>query len=172
MRKEYRRAVRELFTRGMASRFPHFEPIKVKAPILFGGDSVFRSEPKPGVSHFVLLVPDARGRQAFTVEFAWSNAGRFPDVSSRPSVFLTPDDPPPKQVEEGIVRLGSLVSRTDRWWSLPDPAVERPGDLKALQASLEPIADEVALADAETPVQSALTLLQEEGVAFFEAMLE
>ena len=170
MRKEYRKAVRELFTRGMASRLPQFEPTKVKAPILFSGESVFRWEASTTLHCFVLLVPDSRGYQSFTVELAWSHEARFPDVSSKPTLLLGPGDPNPVDVSEGIVRLGGILSRKDIWWELPDPALKRPGDLAALQESIEPVSTSVARERAAGPVEACLIALQEGGVDFFRSL--
>lgn len=170
MRKEYRRAVRELFTQGMAERLPQFEAAKVKAPILFGGETVFRWAASPSLHCFILLVPDARGQQAFTVEAAWSREARFPEVSSKPTLMLGPEDPEPLDVPEGIVRIGDLASRTDLWWTLPDPAMERPGDLAALQESIEPISAAEARARVNDSVAASLAVVAEAGVAFFERL--
>ena len=170
MRKEYRKAVRERFARGMADRFPHFELTKVDSPILFGGESVFRWEKTNDLHCFVVLVPDLKGRQAFTLELGWSRRGRFPAVSMRPSILYSPDDPVPVDTEEAVVRLGGLVSGTDLWWSLPDRGLERPGDLGALEASLERIPGEVARQHARAPVEAALDVLEEHGPPLFDAL--
>jgi len=170
MRKEYRKAVRELFAQGMQSRFPQFEPTKVKAPILFSGESVFRWEASNALHCFVLLVPDSRGHQSFTVELAWSHAARFPDVSSKPTIVLGPDDPTPIDVSEGIVRLGGILSGKDLWWELPDPVLQRPGDLAALHESIEPVPVSVARQRAIGPVEACLVALEEGGIAFFRSL--
>lgn len=169
MRKEYRKAVRELFTRGMGERLPRFEPLKVKAAILFGGETVFRWQATPALHCFVLLVPDGRGHQAFTVEFAWSDQARFPEVSAKPTIMLGPDDPAPLDVAEGIVRVGDLVSRSDLWWQLPDPALDSPGDLAALQRSLERIPAPEARTQVADTVSECLDVV-EGAVDFFERL--
>ncbi|MDH3207144.1 MAG: hypothetical protein OEO79_11065 [Gemmatimonadota bacterium] len=166
MRKEYRKAVRELFSRRLDEMLPNFHAVKLKSPLLFGGESVFRWAAGGELVCFVILVPDPKGRQSFTVELGWSGLGRFPEGSSRPTLMLGPDDPDPVDVEEGIVRLGNLASRDDSWWDLPDPTLERPGDLRVLQSSMEPIDSAIAIGHAEGPVNAALDVLVQDGHSF------
>ena len=169
MRKEYRKAVRKAFTLGLAETAPEMKPVKVDSPLLFSGETVFRWSPGAGFMGWLLLVPDQK-RQAFTVEVGWSNQKRFPALGMRPSVMLGPDDPLPFDQPEGFVRLGALTSRTDRWWALPDPAMENPGSIRALKASLEPLDQSTADRDAERPVAEALSEFAESGMPFLEAM--
>ncbi len=106
MRKEYRKAVRALFTEGMADLDPGFEG---------------------------------------------------------------PDDAEPIDVDEGIVRLGGLASRRDLWWPLPDPSLDRPGDLGALRQSLEPLPPETAIEHARPPVAEALEVVCRHAIPFLHA---
>jgi len=101
---------------------PGFDPVKVEAQVLFGGETVFRWAASDQLDCFVFLVPDPKGRQSFTIELAWSTEGRFPEATSRPTLILGAEDPDPTDVEEGVVRLGDLADRRDAWWNLPDPA--------------------------------------------------
>lgn len=162
--------MRERFTEALAERLPAFEPTKVDAPVLFGGQTVFRRALCDGLHVFVVLTPDAKGRQAFTVELAWSTSARFPEVTMSPSLMLGPDDPDPIDQDEAIVRLGGLAERADRWWDLPDPARSKPGDLEALRRSLEPVPHDVARRRAARPVNAAVSMLVESGVPFLEAL--
>ena len=167
MRKEYRKAVREVFSRRLRRMAPDLELVKVESPLLFGGETVFQWAPGGGFIGWVLLVPDSK-RQAFTVEVGWSNVGEFPEFGMRPSVMLGPDEPAPVDVPAGFVRLGGLASGTDVWWNLPDPALLEPADLTALQASLEPIDLDAATRDAEAPVKAALEMLRGHGLSFLQ----
>jgi hypothetical protein len=159
MRKEYRKAVRAEFATRLAVVAPGFDPVKVSAAVLGGGESVFRWAPCGSLHTFVILVPSPTGHQAFTLEVAWSTAGRFPEVTARPSLVLGADDPLPIDVEEGILRIGDLGERRDVWWHLPDPAVERPGDLEALKRSLEPISPADATEVVRPRVEEAVDVL-------------
>jgi len=170
MRKEYRRAIRERVAAGLERDLPAFKPVKIQSRVLFGGESVFRWPACSQLHCFILLVPSPTGRQAFTLELAWSDKGRFPDVTSRPTVMVAPGDPPPIELEEAIVRLGALAGRGDLWWELPDPALERPGDIAALQESIEPLSVSVATERAVGPVNEALQVLSDVGLTFFEAL--
>lgn len=172
MRKEYRRAIRDLFKGAVARALAGFLPVKLRSPILFGGETVFRWTPGGELQCFVILVPDHRGRQSFTVELAWSTAGRFPDITARPSIVLAPGDPDPVEVLEAVVRLGDLHTRRDLWWDLPDPASENPGDIEALRLSILPIDSSAATRAAKTPVNAAVTILMDSGVPFLETLAE
>lgn len=169
MRKEYRKAVRAAFTEGLAEAAPGFERVRVSSPLLFGGETVFRWSPRGGVVGWLLVVPDAK-RQAFTVEVGWSSSDRFPEFGMRPSVMLGAGDPWPVEPAEGFVRLGGLANGTDRWWELPDPAMERLGDVEALAASLEPVGDVAAARDAAAPVADALAHVTRYAVPFLEEL--
>lgn len=169
VRKEYRRAVAELFLERLAECAPDFERVLLASPLLFGGESIFRWDISEDFHAFVLLVPSPQGHQAFTVELAWSCFARFPEAGMRPSVMLGPDDPQPTALDEGIVRLGGLASRTDVWWSLPDPAMERPGSVEALQESMEPIPSRAARTHASEAVDAAVTMLVDVGIPFLVA---
>lgn len=56
MRMEYRKAVRQRFREAMAARLPEFELVKIRAPILFTGETVFRRVAGPDLHTFILLV--------------------------------------------------------------------------------------------------------------------
>ena len=167
MRKEYRQAVRRLFTDGLAEALPGFVPCKVAAPTLVGGESVYCRTAVGALRCSVLLVPDAKGRQAFTVELAWSIRDPFPEVGMRPSLMLGPEDPDPVDNPAAIVRLGGIARREDVWWDLPDPAMERPGDLDALRESMMPIEPDVAEERAGPAVRDALAMLEASAGPFF-----
>lgn len=169
MRKEYRKAVREAFSKRLAELAPGFALVKVDSPLLFSGETVFQWSPGGRFLGWILLVPDSK-RQAFTLEVGWSNAGAFPEFGMRPSVVLGPDDPLPVDLPAGFVRLGGLSSGTDQWWHLPDAALEKPADLAALQASLEPLSAEAAARAAGAPVKAALELVREHGLGFLETV--
>lgn len=169
MRREYRKAVRQRFREAMEARLPEFGLVKIRAPILFAGDTVFRRVAGPDLHTFILLVPAASDRPTFTVEVGWSSLGRFPEISMRPSVIPGPPDPPPLDLPEGVIRLGGLHDGSDLHWRLPDPALDRPGDLEALQDSLEPVPPEEALKLAGEPVSRAMDILLESGISFLDA---
>lgn len=158
--------MRAEFATRLAELAPGFGPVKVSATVLDGGESVFRWAPCESLHTFVILVPSPTGHQAFTLEVAWSTAGRFPDVTARPSLVLGTNDPQPTHVEEGILRIGDLSERRDVWWRLPDPAVERPGDLEALRKSLEPISAADATAEVRPRVEEAVDVLLGSAVPF------
>lgn len=170
MRKEYRKAVREQLTTGLRRLDSSFAEVKVVSPVLVSGESVFESSVCDGLTTFLLLFPSPTGQQAFTLEVGWSTEGRFPDVVARPSKILGPADPIPIHESEVILRIGDLAGTGDRWWQLPDPAVERPGDLQALQESIEPIDPGKAAETVAASVSEALELIAEVTLPFLSRL--
>jgi len=170
MRKEYRKAVRERLTQGLRRLDPSFAEVKVVSPVLGFGESVFESSVCDGLRAFLLLIPSPTGQQAFTLEIGWSTKGRFPDVGARPSTILGLGDRLPIHQSEAILRIGDLAGTADCWWQLPDPAVERPGDLQALQESIEPIDSARAAEVVAAPVVEALKLVAEVALPFLSQL--
>ncbi len=174
MRKEYGKALRELFARGMRDRFPQFAPARVSSRYVFPGERLFRWAPAESLHCWVILSPDGKGREAFYVEIGWSRLGRFPELGMRPSCA----DPRSADVageRECVVRLRSLREPHDSGWELPDPALAAtegnasPEDVvRALQRSLLPISPSQADADVAPLVEDAFTRLRDDGVPFLE----
>ena len=154
--------------RTLSARAPVLEYVKVKAPVLMGGETVFRWAPS-AFHGFVLLVPSPQGHQAFTLEIGWSARSRFPEVNARPSIVIGPEDPEPLDVPEGIVRLGGLMRRGDYWWELPNPPLEDPGSVEALRWSVERLSAEEANREVLPRIESAVGALLQHGMPFLEA---
>jgi hypothetical protein len=172
MRKEYGKALRDAFAERMREDVPEFEPQHVASDYVFPGERLFRWIPVEPIHCWVILKPDAKGREAFTVELGWSTRGRFPQLSMRPTPLASPTQPEAFERDECVARLSELRDGQDRWWSLPDPAVERPGDLDALVASLEPIAASAAQQAVAPLVDDAVAAVREYGMPYLRKFVD
>ena len=170
MRKEYGRVLRELFTERLHAEFPEFKPARVSSRYVSSAERPFRWIPIEPLHCWIILVPDGKGRQAFTVEIAWSQRSRFPELSMRPSVMSPPDAGAATGLSECAMRL-SHTNGKEAWWDLPDPALaaatagaNTEAYLAALQKSMQPLDPAQALADVAPRVASAIELLRTNGV--------
>lgn len=167
MKKAYRNALRKRFTKALARAAPEWAPTTVRSIHVGPGETLFRRD-VPGLALWIVLVPDAKGRDAFTVELGWSVHGRFPEVGMRPSAH-----PSAARTEladdEGTVRLPGLWSNVDPWWTVWDPLDATLADPMAAVARMaeRPSAQE---ADAEIAplVDGAVARLVELGPPYLE----
>jgi hypothetical protein len=172
MRKEYAKALRDAFAKRMREDVPQFELQRVASDYVIPGERLFRWIPVEPIHCWVILKPDAKGREAFTVEVGWSTRGRFPELSMRPTPLASPAQPEALERDECVARLPELRVGEDRWWTLPDPAVERPGDLAALVASLEPISASAARQAVAPLVDDAVAAVREYGVPYLRKFVD
>ena len=172
MRKEYGRVLRRLFDERMRAELPQFEPVRLTSDYVWPGERLFRWDAGEGLYCWVILNPSAKGQQSFTVEVGWSCLGRFPELGSRPSVMAPPSLDEVAEMPEGTLRVASIRDGGDAWWELPDPALEKPGDLQALLESMGPIRGEAAAAEVEPLVIDAIEQVRRHGVPYLEALVE
>lgn len=108
MRKEYGKALRELFTARMKADFPEWRPVSAPEHWYWPGERVFVQDHHPCAWLVVVLVPDLKDHDAFCVEIGWSLHKRVPELSMRPC----PDDPGNEAVlnrDEYLCSLGELI---------------------------------------------------------------
>ncbi len=168
MRKEYGKALRKLFAEQMRETMPQFEAVKVQSMYFWPGDRAFRWAAGRNLTFWIVLSPDKKGREEFTLLVGWSRRGRYPELS----VIPCPEGPSPERKEfasqEYLTRLPSLWTDRDVWW-----VVERlrvPRSISELQASLKPISAEAATAAVAPRVREAIAELQEHALPYFEEL--
>jgi len=171
MRKEYGKALRAHFTRRMKEALPQFAPARITSVYLNRGERVFCWRASESVFGWIILSPSATGHQAFTVEVGWSSLGRFPELSMRPSVMGAAEVDLMSPPAEGALRVGTVSGNRERWWQLPDPALENPGSLTALAASLDPLTSSAAQAAVAPHVEDAMAELVDHAVPFLESLI-
>lgn len=168
MRKEYGKALRDLFTSMMAERLPQFSPYGGKSMYLAPGERVFQWPVSDIVHLFVFCVPDERGHEAFTVEIGWSTLSRLPELSMRPSF-----DPSENRKEfdqaEAVTRLPYLAG-SDEWWTIE--AISDPFSIEALMAKQEKLSTGEAKIRVKPFVADAMDLLLSTGMSYLNDFLE
>lgn len=168
MRKEYGKALREEFARQLAQRLPGFQREKARSCYLFPGERAFCRAVSGELHLYVILTPDLRGHEAFTVELGWSRLGRFPELSMRPNLMGVPEDDAEFTRDEAVVRLPCLTGDPE-WWTveaLPDPPT-----VEALLEQQRKRSPEEAMARVEPLVTQAMDRLESAGAQFFRAFL-
>lgn len=161
------RALRELFTEGLAAFSPGFEPVRRHEPLVgVPGEQAFRRAVTPALVHWLVVVPHTQA-EVFFVEVGWSHLGRFPQLAMRPS-FVRPADAGPEA--EVLVRLGELAGGHDLGWAIEEPPMSgTQADMLAyLMAQSAPLAPDEARARAAPRVDEALRVWQTWGLPFLE----
>lgn len=170
MRKEYGQALRALFTAEMQSRLPQFEPSQVKSKYLFPGERVFCWNPQESIRCWIILQPNLKGHESFSVEIGWSKLARFPELSMRPSFSSPSEDRAEFDEPEYVCRLGKDRLGEDYW---AEVEAFRCGLTEAecmaiLQEQLRPIPPEEAKAKVQPHVVDAVDRLVRFGVPYLE----
>lgn len=161
MRKEYGKALRKLFSSEMKRRLPQFVPVKVSSIYILPGERAFCWTPAEPVHLWILLCPDQKDREAFTVELGWSKLGRFPELSMRPSFEAPSSGRDEFTLDEYVCRLGMLVSGLDYWWELEslDKLDSQDAYMAYLQAKVSPVSPEEATRIVQPHVEDAVEKL-------------
>jgi len=172
MRKEYGKVLRQLFSAEMTNRLPRFLPVKVSSIHILPGERAFRWIPVEPIHFWVLLCPDQKGREAFTVEIGWSKLGRFPELSMRPSFEAPSSRRDEFAMDEYVCRLGMLVSGRDYWWELE--ALEDLDSQEAcmvyLQRKVNSVSPQEAIRVVRPHVEDAMEKLLLYGVPYLEEL--
>ncbi|QGU32904.1 hypothetical protein [Thermochromatium tepidum] len=178
MRKEYGKALRELFTARMKADFPEWRPVSAPKQWYWPGERVFVQDSYPGVWLVVVLVPDLKDHDAFYVEIGWSIHKRVPELSMRPC----PDDPRSEAAlnrDEYLCSLGELIPGGDKLhgdvhgWVIDHRtfSVDSGEILTALLERQTRLGAEQARAAVSPFVDNAIAALAEYGVPYLKSRL-
>lgn len=113
MRKEYSKAVRDLFTARMQAELPEWRSVTAPKPWYWPGERVFVRDRHVAAWLVVVLVPDLKDHDAFSVEIGWSIHKRVPELSMR----LCGDDPrdtTPLNRDEYLCQLSELIPNREK----------------------------------------------------------
>ena len=177
MRKEYGKALRELFAAEVKRAFPEFEAVGVKSRFVAPGERVFRWVPYEPLHCWIVLETHHKYEQ-FAVSIGWSNRARFPELPARPSLVDPADFEATASLDECVFRIRGVDQTTEHWFELPDPMLEglRQTDPEVLVAKLEeserPVTREQALVDVPPRVREAIALIAAEGVPYLRRVAE
>ncbi len=176
MRKDYGKALRELFAQGMAQRFPAWRAVTPPASHYWPGERVFVHEGHPVAWQVLIVGPDPKGREAFRVELGWSTLRRVPLLSMRP----LPDDPRGSKAqarEEFVYALGDVMPdrKSCDWVVQPAPKLGSTVNavVSALMSPQQPITAAQARAAVGPRVDAALAALAGPwGLSYLESCLQ
>jgi len=126
MSKKYKKYVRDSFEFKIGSLFPDFKKLQSKSEYVFPGNSVYTIPTNDThIMGFLMLVPDCKGRDQFTLEIGWSTKSRFPELNMTPSGDASRERTEFNQ-DEFICRLSCLWSLdNDYWWGQDRPGGSR-----------------------------------------------
>jgi hypothetical protein len=165
MNKLYRGVLRDEFLRLMKDRHPSFQLTK---GWLAGEIALEKRISGTSVSVFVMIVPDLRGGERFTVEMGWSTKGRFPEPEMRPSSSLKFDGSEFRH-DEFICRLGEIINGEDEWW-----VIEKPDIQVAVLRSIgeQKLSAEVAIEKVKPLVRNAVEKIERFGIPYLDEYLK
>lgn len=172
MRKEYGKALRTLFAEGMQKRLGDWRPVPAPAPWYWPGERLYMHPAPEGMWLLILLEPDIKDHDAFSLSVGWSRLSRAPQLSMRPAMeaprsaqALMRDEylcPLPQLIPQRPCRDGRLAD-----W-LIDPRSASCNPLEVFAAFVERQQARLRLAPL---VEDALNALVEWGLPYLEQVL-
>jgi hypothetical protein len=177
MRKEYGKAVRDMFAAELKRAFPAFDAVRVNSRYVVPGERLFRWIPYDPLHCWIILEPHHKYEQ-FAVNIGWSNQARFPELTVRPTPVDPSDFEGTAALDECVVRVRAVGESNERWFELPDPMLEglRETDPDVLIAKMEeseqPVSREQALVDVASRVAEAIALLADAGIPYLQRVAE
>lgn len=177
MRQEYGKALRTLFAEGIARRFGAWQPQPAGKPWYWPGERLYVCR-RDDLWWVVVLEPDCKDHDAFSLSVGWSRLNRVPQLSMRPSM----EAPLSLQAmlrDEYLCPLPLLIPQRPRLHGHPapwliDPRSASRDPLDALAAFIDrqrsrPSAEE-ARAILAPLVEDALDALQRWGIPYLEEL--
>jgi hypothetical protein len=123
MDRKLRKRAFDLFARHMKESLPTFKPFRAKSLYVWPGEVVWEDAETMGdTTLFIILSPEPKGRDQFTVELGWSRLRRFPELIQRPSLAFQSEFERCYERDEATVRLSSLTDHHS-WIDLYDDNV-------------------------------------------------
>jgi len=167
MRKEYKSILKKLFAERLKVIAPEYEEIKVKNPV-YSGQSTFMWSPCEGISCFIILVPNPKGDDSYTIEVGWNNSEEFPRITQGSWITIYKPTIERKEFDLPICicRLGSIYEGKDIWWSIGkvyDVTKVKFEDYSVKQIPI-PIND--AINDVRNSLDNSMRILVDHGLAY------
>lgn len=169
MRKEFGKVLRESFSRQMKSVAPEYTEVKVESQYIWPGERAFRKTMDEQLSCWVVLSPNPKGYDEFTLMLGWSNFGRYPELSAIPSLLSPTPDHSEFAEKEYLIRLPELWSGKD-WWVIKKPVVT--SSVLQLQASIAPVSPKAAVDLVLPQVEAAISKLVDIGIPYLNNYID
>lgn len=178
MRQEYGKALRTLFAEGMSQRFADWQPQTAGPPWYWPGERLYACR-QADAWWVVVLEPDLKDHDAFSLSVGWSRLGRAPQLSMRPSMEA-PLSLQAMRRDEYLCPLPLLIPQRPRLHGHPVPWLVDPRS-----ASRDPLDELAAFMDRQRNrpsteearallaplVADALDALQRWGIPYLEELL-
>ncbi|MET0065219.1 MAG: hypothetical protein ABW076_02640 [Candidatus Thiodiazotropha sp.] len=169
MKKEYGKALRQLFAKRMQDEWPLFRETKVKTIYLFPGERAFLWVVSEQLYCWVVLSPSPKDYDQFTLLIGWSMLGRYPELNAIPSTRFPSADHEEFTEQEYLIRLPMLWTDKDPWWVVRKFKPAR--NNQDLLAQVAPIAPQQAIAQVMPRVDEALEKLRSHGIPYLRAFI-
>jgi len=174
MRREYGKALREMFAARMKAGLPDWRPIKTVNPWYWPGERIFVQDGHPTGWMVVVLQPSLKDHDAFHIEIGWSIHRRAPELSMRPCADA-PNSEEASNRDEYLCRLGDLLPdrQLENGWVIDRRTFSADPDetLAALIERQTRLGAEQARATLAPFVEDAVNALQRYGVPYLESRL-
>ena len=174
MRKEYGKALREIFATKMQTDLPNWRPVRLPKAHYWGGERAYMLDIPSAAWLVIILEPNVKDHDAFDIEVGWSLHRRVPELGMRPCV----EDPNSAEAvarDEYLCRLSDLVGDQDyqNGWVIDRRTFSSDPDetLAALIDRQTRISAEEARSAVFPFVEDALLVLARHGVPYLEARL-
>lgn len=117
MDKKLKKRVTDQFAACMQAELPSFSLYLGSRDYLFDAETVWEdSSTMAGVYLYVILTPEFKGRDQFTIEIAWSRLRRFPQLVRRPSLSFASEFENCFEAHEASARLPKIISLDQDSW--------------------------------------------------------
>ena len=174
MRKEYGKALQQIFTERMQANFPAWRATPAPKTHYWGGERAFVLDDSATAWLVVILAPNLKDHDAFDIELGWSLHGRVPELGMRPSAE-DPNSADAATRDEYLCRLSHLVGdqRYHDGWVIDHRTLSTDPDeiLSALTERQTKITAADAHAAVSPFVDDVMRMLDEYGVPYLEGRL-
>ncbi len=121
----------------------------------------------------MVLQPNLKGYESFTVEIGWSKLGRFPELGMRPSMQPPSADHAEFAQPEYVCRLGKDLLGADYWWEVEpfERGLTPEQCLAILQKRLDPIPADQAASRVKPHVVDAIRCLETLGLPYLQGFV-
>lgn len=164
MRKEYGKVLRPYFSKKMIEAAPDFKETKVNSAYLWPGERAFCRSEGDSIKCWIVLSPNPKGYDDFTVMIGWSTVGRYPELNVTPSMITPSSDRKEFEQEEYLIRLPQLWTNDDRWWVVK--GFEPSFSLEELEQSMSPISTDDAKSSVIPLVNDAIQKIIDVGIPY------
>ena len=168
MRKEYSKALRSLFSSEMKRAISHFEEVKVKSVYCWPGDRAYLWKATEQLHCWIVLSPNHKDYDEFTVLIGWSKQARYPELGMVPCAEYPTPNRDEFEREEYLTRLPYLWGNEDKWWVVQKFNASQ--TLKELEARLQPISSSEAIEAVAPLVRDAVHMIKDKGLPYLEEL--